>query len=123
MVKANMGGQHGPRRPVGSLPVYNCINTGPWDISEAPMHLFDDCKPHRGRGSGLASWPPVAPLVATVGTWSDRMAVPGARVRITCVGHVPLIYEEGAVPFIMDLTERTKAPSVTLSCAQALSRL
>ena len=98
----NICGPHGPRRPESSLPVYKCIDIGPWDISEASMRLCDDCKPHRDHGSGLAYWPPVAPPVAPVGTWHDRRAVPGARLRITCVGHAPLIYAKGAVPFVLD---------------------
>ena len=65
------------------------------------MHLSDDCKHHRDHGGGLAAWPPVAPLVAPVGTWHDRRAVLGTRLRITCVGQVPLIYAKGAVPFIL----------------------
>ena len=95
---------HGPRRRESSLPVCNCINIGPWDISEASMHLCDDFKSHRDHGSGLAAWPPVATRVATSGTTHDRRAVPGVRVRITCAGHAPLIYAEGAVPFILDLS-------------------
>ena len=53
---------HGPRRRESSLPVCNCINIGPWDISEASMHLCDDFKSHRDHGSGLA-----APRLASCG--------------------------------------------------------